>query len=83
MHVPHYRPSDEHVLDGDLVSATYNRNNYKVRVFIFLQDGDIVEFDIEKLVNRFKYPLYGKVIFEFHRHFLIDQCLEEGVEYCC
>jgi hypothetical protein len=52
-----------------------------MRVFILLHNSNVIEFYVEKLVNGFEDSLDGKVIFEFHRDFLVDQRFEERVEY--
>jgi hypothetical protein len=52
-----------------------------MRILFIFKDGNIVEFDVEELVNRFEDAFDSKIIFEFHCDLLVYQCLEEGVEY--
>jgi hypothetical protein len=51
-------------------------------IFVLFQDGDVVQFDVEELVDRFEDPLDGEVIFQFDCDFLVDKCFEEGIEHC-
>ena len=52
-----------------------------MRILFLFQDGDVVEFDVEELVDGFEDAFDRKIILEFHCDFLVYQCLEEGVEH--
>ena len=52
-----------------------------MRILFVFEDGDVVEFDVEELVDGFEDAFYRKIIFEFDCDFLVYQCLEEGIEY--
>jgi hypothetical protein len=52
-----------------------------MRILFLFQDGDVVEFDVEELVDGFEDAFYRKIILEFHCDFLVHQCLEERIEY--
>ena len=53
MHISDHRPSDEDVLDAA-----------EVGVFQLVEDGDVVEFDVEVLVDGFEGAADGDVVFQ-------------------
>ena len=78
MDIPHHRPSNEDILHCNLfVSRRRDGGGYEVRVFVLLQNGYIIEFDVEKLVDGLEDSFDCKVVFEFYCDFLVDQSLEE------
>lgn len=48
-----------------------------MRILFLFQDGYIVEFDVEELVDGFEDAFDRKIILEFHCDFLVYQCFEE------
>ena len=53
MHISDHRPSDENVLDAA-----------EVGVLQLVEDGDVVEFDVEVLVDGFEGAADGDVVFQ-------------------
>lgn len=68
VHVSHHRTTDEDVLDRT-----------EVRVFQFVQDHNVVEFDVEVLVDGLEGAPDGDVVFQLDRDGLLGECLEEAV----
>jgi hypothetical protein len=50
---------------------------YHVWVALFIDDLDVIEFDVKELIDRDKDSCDGQVVLELNRHGLTDQCLEE------
>ena len=68
-HIAHHTPPNEHILD-----------RRQMRVFIQIEDVDIVELDVEVLVDRFQGAADADVIFQLDGDGLVGESFEEAVE---
>lgn len=69
MHVPHDTAADKDVLHAA-----------QMRVFELVEDGDVVQFDVEVLVDGFEGPADGDVVFELDGQHVVGERFEEGEE---
>lgn len=53
---------------------------YQVRVFLWVYDRQVDQFDIEILVHTVQLPTQAQIILELHNDLLANQRLEEGEE---
>lgn len=51
-----------------------------MRVFFFVNDTDVRQFDVVELVDTLQAPCYFHVIFEFDNYFFADQRLEKRIK---
>ena len=68
-HIAHHATPNEHVLD-----------RREMRVFIQIEDVDIVELNIEVLVDRFQSAADADVIFQLDCDGLVGEGFEEAVK---
>lgn len=68
-HIAHHTPPNEHILD-----------RRQMRVFIQIEDVDIVELDVEVLVDRFQGAADADVIFQLDGDGLVGESFEEAVK---
>lgn len=68
MYIAHDGPADEHILDRT-----------EVRVLEVVDDGDVFELDVEKLVDRFQGARDLNVVLEFHGDRVVDEGFEKTV----
>jgi predicted urease superfamily metal-dependent hydrolase len=54
---------------------------HEVRVLQLFDDGDVVELDVEVLVDALQRASNLDVVLQLHRHFVIDERLEETRDY--
>jgi hypothetical protein len=57
-----------------------SRNAYHVRVLFRIDDGNVVKFDVQELVNRHESSDNREIIFEFYGDLLANKRFEERVE---
>ena len=68
-HIAHHTPPNEHILD-----------RRQMRVFIQIEDVDIIKLDVEVLVDRFQGAADTDVIFQLDGDGLVGESFEEAVE---
>ena len=68
-HIAHHTPPNEHILD-----------RRQMRVFIQIEDVDIIKLDVEVLVDRFQSAADADVIFQLDGDGLVGESFEEAVE---
>jgi len=51
-----------------------------VGILLLVNDGDIVELDVEELVHRVQLATDAQVVLQLHNHLLVNQRLEKRVE---
>ena len=49
-----------------------------MRIFHLVNDGDLIELDVEELVDALERPADGDVVLELDRDLVVDQGLEEA-----
>lgn len=50
-----------------------------MRVLHLLDNGNIIQLDVEVLIHALQRATHGNVILELHRHLVVDESLEEAV----
>lgn len=66
MHISHNTASDEHILD-----------TAKMWIFVFIQDLNIVKFDVQVLIDGLESSSNRDVVFQLERYLVVDERLEE------
>ncbi len=49
-------------------------------ILSLIRDGNVAEFEIQKLINRSQGALDGKIVLQLNRNRLSNQCLEKRIE---
>lgn len=49
-----------------------------MRIIPLLNNSDIIEFDVQKLIDGLEGSANGEVVFEFDGYFVVDESLEEA-----